>query len=156
MHILVLGVGQSLRGDDSAGLAAVRMWQTHYPLTAQQVQVDLSELPGLSLLDRLVDIQAAVLVDAVHASAAPGTLYCLGLDELSSFTTDAQSAHGWGIAETLLLGRSLYPGLAQCRLTLIGLVGVHFDLGAGLSPALQSALPQAAALIEKKVHGLLD
>ena len=156
MKIALIGIGQSLRGDDAAGLAAVRLWQAQYPQTVRKVQVELFELPGLGLLDRLEGLQAAVLMDAVHSAAAPGSLYRLDPDELAAFTTGAQSAHGWGVAETLALGRSLYPALAQCRLTLIGIVGEQFDLGAGLSPAIQSALVPAAALIEKEVQALLQ
>jgi hydrogenase maturation protease len=155
MNILVLGIGQSLRGDDASGLEAVRIWRGKYPQTAQKVRVELSEVPGLSLLDRLNSMDAAILVDALHASAAPGTLYRLGPDELASFTTDTQSGHGWGVAETLALGRSLYPALAQNRITLIGIVGAQFDLGADLSPAVQVALLDVIVLIEKEIQGLL-
>jgi hydrogenase maturation protease len=95
-------------------------------------------------------------VDALHTAATPGTLYRLGPEELAAFTTDAQSAHGWGVAETLALGQSLYPRLSQVRITLVGIVGDQFTLGAGLSPAIQAALPEAAALIETEVQGLLD
>jgi hydrogenase maturation protease len=156
MQILVLGLGQSLRGDDAAGLEAVRLWQVQYPQTALKVQTELTELPGLGLLDRLDGMQAAILVDALRAPEAPGTLYCLGPDELAAFSADTQSSHGWGVAETLLLGLSLLPGLVDCRISLIGIVGYQFDLGAGLSPAVQAALVQAAALIEKDVQDLLD
>jgi hydrogenase maturation protease len=156
MNILVLGIGQSLRGDDAAGLAAVHLWLECYPQTVQEVQAELSELPGLGLLDRLEGMDAAILVDALHTAATPGTLYRLGPEELAAFTTDAQSAHGWGVAETLALGQSLYPRLSQVRITLVGIVGDQFTLGAGLSPAIQAALPEAAALIETEVQGLLD
>jgi hydrogenase maturation protease len=155
ISILVLGIGQSLRGDDDAGLEAVRLWQERYPETARRVQVELSELPGLSLLDRLVGMDAAILVDAVHSSAKPGTLYRLGPDDLASFTPDAGSAHGWGVAETLQLGRKLYPSLVGCRITLIGIVGGKFEMGAGLSPQVQEALMEAATKIEKEVQGIL-
>lgn len=156
MTILILGIGQSLRGDDAAGLEAVRLWRHLYPQTAQRVQVELSELPGLGLFDLLEGKQAAVLVDALQTTAAPGTLHRLGPDELASFTMDAQSAHGWGVAETLALGRSLYPWLAECRISLIGIAGKDFGMGMGLSPAVQAALPDAAALIEQEVRDILN
>jgi hydrogenase maturation protease len=156
MNILILGIGQSLRGDDAAGLEAVRLWQQTYIETPQKVQVELCELPGLALLDRLDGMDAAILVDALQTNSIPGALHRLGPDELAAFTLDSQSAHGWGVAETLALGRSLYPWLAQCRITLIGIAGRGFEMGAGLSPAVQAALPEAAALIEKEVLGLLD
>jgi hydrogenase maturation protease len=154
MKLLVLGIGQSLRGDDAAGLEAVRLWQHLYPQTAQKVQVELCELPGLALLDLLEGFQAAVLVDALQTAAQAGTLLRLGPDELAAFTLDSQSAHGWGVAETLALGGSLYPWLAQCRITLIGIAGSAFGMGAALSPAVQTCLPEAAALIEQEVQAL--
>jgi hydrogenase maturation protease len=156
MNMLVLGIGQSLRGDDAAGLEAVRLWQKTYPQTAQKVQVELSELPGLGLLDRLDGMDAAVLVDALHTSEAPGTLQRLGPDELAAFSTDARSAHGWGVAESLALGRSLEARLARCRISLIGIAGSRFGLGMELDPAVQAALPQAAAMIETEVQGWLE
>ena len=155
MEIIVIGLGQSLRGDDAAGLDAVRLWQEQYPLTAQKVQVRLSELPGLALLDLFDSMDVAILVDAVQGAGIPGSLHRLGPDELASFTAGAQSAHGLGVAETLALGRSLYPQLAHCRLTLIGIVGEQFTMGTGLSRAVQAALRGAAVRIEKEIQDLL-
>jgi hydrogenase maturation protease len=154
--ITIIGIGQSLRGDDAAGLEAVRLWREKYPQTASRLRVELSELPGLGLLDLLEGAEMAVLVDALQADAAPGTLIRLGPDELASFGPDARSAHGWGVAETLRLGRSLNPSLAQCRVTLIGIVGEDFAPGAGLSPEVRLALEQAADLIETEIHPLVS
>jgi hydrogenase maturation protease len=155
MNILILGIGQSLRGDDAAGLEAVRLWQTQHPDSAAQVQVELSELPGLALLNLLEGMDAAILVDAVQSSATTGTLIRLGPDELASFTSEAGCAHCWGVAETLQLGRSLYPSLADCRISLIGIEAGPMDMGADLSPQVQAALIGAATMIEKEVQGLL-
>jgi hydrogenase maturation protease len=155
MNILVLGIGQSFRGDDAAGLEATRMWQETHPHTAGQVRVEISELPELGLLDLLRDIEAAILVDAVQADSPAGTVIRIGPDELASFTPDAQSAHGWGVAETLNLGRSLYPNLMQIRMTLIGIVGQDFALGSPISPPIREALASAVEQIEVEVQRLL-
>lgn len=154
-HTIVIGIGQSLRGDDAAGLEAVRLWREKYPAMARAVRVETSELPGLGLLDLLDGMQAAVLVDALHASAPAGTLVRVGPDELAAFTPETHSAHGWGVAETLQLGRSLDPSLAGCRITLIGIVGENYDLGAGLSPGVRAALAAAAGAIEDEVRSLI-
>ncbi len=155
MRILVLGLGQSLRGDDAAGLEAVRRWQEKYPQTAKLVRVETSELPGLGLLDLLNGVDAAILVDAVQSAAPAGTLLRVGPDDLASFAPDAQSAHGWGVAETLQLGRSIYPWLEAVHVTLIGIVGEQFEIGAGLSPRVRAALDGAAAMIESEVRSLI-
>jgi len=155
MNILILGIGQSLRGDDAAGLEAVKLWQAQHPDSVTQVQVELSELSGLDLLDLLEGMDAAILVDAVQSSACAGTVIRIGADELASFTPGSGSAHGWGVAETLEMGRSLYPSLADCRISLIGIEAGPMDMGADLSPQVQAALIGAATMIEKEVQDLL-
>ncbi len=155
MNILILGIGQSLRRDDAAGLEVVRLWQARHPDSASQVQVELSELPDLALLDLLEGMDAAILVDMVQSSASAGTVIRLGPDELTSFTPDARSAHGWGVTETLRLGRSLVPSLAKCRVTLIGITGKDFSVGVGLSHEVRTALEAAAELVEREFQGCL-
>ena len=155
MNILVLGIGQSLRGDDAAGLESVRLWQQRYPLSASRVRLETDELPGLDLLDLLVGMNVAVIVDAVQSKAPAGTVMRLGAEELASFEPEAGFAHGWGVAETLRLGISLYPGLASCRVTLVGIVGSQFDLGVGISLDVRKVLPKAADMIEYEVVGWL-
>jgi len=155
MNILILGIGQSLRGDDAAGLEAVRLWREKFPETAGTVRVELSELPGLALLDLLEGMDAAIIVDAIQSSASNGTVICLTPDELAGFTPETGSAHGWGVAETLQLGRSLHPSLAKCRVTLIGIAGGQFGMGAGLSPEVREALAKAVDVLENEVRSLL-
>ena len=152
MNIIVIGIGQSLRGDDAAGLETVRLWQRQYPEQAARVHVELSELPGLGLLDLLDGMQAALLVDAVRSEAPAGILLRLGPDELAGFTPGSGSAHGWGVAETLQLGLSLTPALAKCRVTLIGIAGENFTLGAPLSPGVRLALADAVEMLEREVR----
>jgi hydrogenase maturation protease len=156
MKIIVLGIGQSLRGDDAAGLEAVHLWQTEHPGSAAQVQVELFELPGLALLDLLEEKDAAIIVDAVHATSSKGDVIRLGPDELAAFTPETGSAHGWGVAETLQIGRSIHPSLAKCKVTLIGISGLQFKLGAGLSPEVSSAIKKAVDAIEMEIQSCLE
>ena len=147
---LVLGIGQSLRGDDGAGLAAVKHWQSLFP--ARPLDPDLRagslELPGLALLDFLAGIDQALLVDAVRSGAASGTLHWLGEANLSGFCLGSGSAHGWGVAETLALGRQLHPEKMPSQLTVLGIEAGELDLGEGLSPEVASVMDEAALLIE--------
>jgi hydrogenase maturation protease len=152
MNILVLGIGQSLRRDDSAGLEVVRIWQAQYPLTAEKVKVETTELPGLALLDSLFLVDAAILVDAVQSSAPLGTVICLGTHELSSFTNNSAPSHGWGVAETLHLGISLYPSLAKSQITLLGIVARDFGMGEGLSLEVHAAIPKVVEMVESEIQ----
>jgi hydrogenase maturation protease len=157
-RITLIGIGQSLRGDDAAGLEAVRLWRERFPETAarSEIRVETSELPGLNLLDLLQGVEAALLVDALQDDSAPaGTLVRLSPEELAAFVPGSGSAHGWGAAETLQLGRLVDPSLAECRIILIGIVGDGFELGAGLSPRVRQALDPAAERIEAELQALL-
>lgn len=157
MKIAVIGIGQSLRGDDAVGLEAVRQWREKYPETANRsdVQVDVSELPGLALLDLLDGSEAAILVDAVRCYSAPGTIHTLHPEQLSAFTTDAKSAHGWGVAETLQLDRMLNPTREVIPIQMIGVEVDQMQMGIGLSETVEQALPRVCEAIQIEVQTLL-
>jgi hydrogenase maturation protease len=157
MKIAVIGVGQSLRGDDGAGLEAVRHWQEKYPETSgrPEVHVELSELPGLELLNLLGAVEAAVLVDAIHGTSAPGRIQRLSLEELSAFSSASGSAHGWGVAETIRLDRQLNPEGQGTVIRFVGIEEEQMNLGEPLSPAVRRALPMAGEVIEAEINELL-
>ena len=157
MRVTVLGIGQTMRGDDAAGIAAVRLWQQSFPQTAERPEliVEYVELPGLSLLDLLDGFDAAVLVDAVLGAGVPGTIHRLGPDGLAAFTSGTQSAHGWGVAETLALARQVKPDLALIPIRLVGIAAAQIQLGAALTEAVARALPAACEAIEAEVRTLL-
>lgn len=158
IRITVIGVGQTLRGDDAAGIEAVRRWEQAYTESASRpnVRVQYSELPGLSLLDLLEGFNVAVIVDAVEGMSHPGRVHKLGLHELESFPSGAKSAHGWGVAETLKLGQQLGMIPPQCRIRLVGIEAEQIGMGSPLSPAVEQALPAACEAIETEVKQALS
>jgi hydrogenase maturation protease len=151
--IQVIGIGQSLRGDDAAGLEAVRLWlETCQSMHGHSnVQVELAETPGIDLLNLLEGSNYAILVDAVHSGSQPGTIHELTEDQLASFSDGSGSAHGWGVAETLSLGRQLLTSSMPAKLVLIGIEAGQLGLGGALSPEVRSSLPKVTRLIEQYV-----
>ncbi len=155
--IKIIGIGQSMRGDDAAGLFAVRFWieKFHPEILHPEVQVELAELPGIGLLNLLEGVHFAILVDAVHTGASPGTIHSLTEDQLESFCSGSGSAHGWGVAETLSLGRQLAPASLPPDLLLIGIEVGQLDLGETLSPEVYHSLPEVARQIDYHVSTAL-
>jgi hydrogenase maturation protease len=155
--IKVIGIGQTMRGDDAAGIRAVQYWQAAYPKSSQQpnVQVLIEELPGLALLDMLVGASFVVIADAVRSNVDPGTIHHLEITDLATFKPGLSSAHGWGLAETLaligILGLSNMPE----QISLVGIEAGDLNMGLTLSPPVTESLAQAAALIESLVTGVL-
>lgn len=157
-HLVVVGLGQALRGDDVAGLEAVRLWERTFPATAThpQVRIEYAESPGLTLLSLLEGATAALLVDAVQSGSAPaGTVHLLSEADLPAFLQGAASAHGWGVAETLALARQADLADLPVQIVLLGVEMAQAEVGAGLSPAVQEALPAVALEIEKYVRAWL-
>ena len=85
----------------------------------------------------------------------PGTVHRLTEDQLESFSAGSGSAHGWGVAETLSLGRQLTPANLPAELILIGIEAGQLNLGEALSPEVESSLPEVARLIEQYISTAL-
>ena len=157
MNILIIGVGQTMRGDDGAGPAAVKAWVERYPQTLSTIQIrtEIEELPGLSLLSLLQGSDAAIIVDAVQSNNKPGTLHLIQDDTQFLSHEKAQSAHNLGVQETLALARLLRLDDLPELITIIGIEVENVALGENLSINVQNAIPKAADLIENKLQSLI-
>ncbi len=109
----------------------------------------------MALLDLLQGVKAAIIVDAVAGDGFGGAVREIDLVELESFSPGSKSAHGWGVAETLRLGRMLMPGLQDTEMCVIGIETAGYALGDGLSPSVRQALSQASGVIQRQVERAL-
>jgi hydrogenase maturation protease len=157
--LIIIGIGQTMRGDDSVGMCVVKDWEQQYPETAAHVLVSISfqPLPGLGLLDQLSGYETAILVDAVLGGPriSPGSLLYLGPEDLASFTRGTGSAHGWGVAESLKLAETLKRKDIPEQITILGVGGQQVDIGADLSPEVADALPDAVEALNRLVQNWL-
>ncbi len=150
MKISVIGIGQSLRGDDGIGPEAVHRWSQDRPPISPDPRVEtvFLETPGLDLLEYLEDTDAAVLVDAVSSGNIPGTVQVVTSFPETGISSGEKTAHGFGVAETIALARksgSRMPG----RLTLIGIEASEFTMGRGLSEPVRLAIPEVVREIQR-------
>lgn len=154
--IVIIGLGQSFRGDDEAGLTAVRLWADTFPSVRNNpnLQVELAESPGVELLHLIKGAETAILVDAVQSGAEPGTIHLLAESDLGAFLAGSNSAHGWGVAETLALGKHVDPVSLPKQIILIGIEIEQVELGAGLSPTVAAAIPAIVSVIQETVEKL--
>jgi hydrogenase maturation protease len=97
---VVVGVGSPFGGDQAGWAVAARLGDL------AGVRVAALDRPGPALLNTLAGAPAAVIVDAVHSGAAPGTLHRFS-DAAALPTQDPASSHGLGLAEALALGERL-------------------------------------------------
>ena len=143
MRLLIVGCGNSLAGDDSAGIEIVRRLSE---LGDCGCDLRAETAPGVELLDIFPLADVILFVDAVISGGVPSTLYLAPLPskDLQPRALSSLSGHGWGLAETLELAHAL--GRAIPRLFLLGIEAGTLAQGAPRSAAVEQAI---ALVIER-------
>lgn len=136
-NVVVIGIGNQLRGDDGAGLEAARRVRDCELSTS--ITVHLHEGDAVGLLSLWDKADAALLIDAVRSGAPPGTIHRLDASHapLPSPVRQA-SSHTLGIAEAIELARAL--GTLPPTIRVYGIEGGRFEAGAELTIRIASAL----------------
>ena len=149
--VVVIGVGNSLRGDDAAGLEAVRRLRTR---AERAGGVREQEGETLGLIEQWEGATAVVLVDATHSGSPPGTIHRLDASStaLPAQLRSSSSTHAVGIGEAIELARSL--DRLPRRVVLYGVEGRSFGTGAGLSDEVRAAIPALAAAVVSEAREL--
>jgi len=131
---LVLGLGNQLLGDEGVGVhAAEELLSGRLP--SDVVVLDV----GTAVLDALPAMEVAqriVVVDAVRANQAPGTVYRVPFDEMRHPQVIG-SVHGFDLSRVLALsGRADVP-----EVVVIGVEPESIDWSLELSPPVREAMP---------------
>jgi hydrogenase maturation protease len=144
--LLILGLGNVLLEDDGVGSAAIALLHDRFEPPTRVRVFDGGTL-GLSLLPYLQMSDAVILVDAVRADGAPGTLVRLDGDDVAPAVATRLSPHQVGVAD--LLDGARWLGRYPARVVLVGLVPASMELSVGLSPLVRASLSE---LVEQTVR----
>jgi len=149
-HILVLGIGNVLMGDEGVGVHVVRELERG-TLPAGAVCLD-GGTGGFTLLEPLEAAERVVLVDATVDGAAPGTLHRLR-PRFASDYPPTLTAHDIGLKDLLdafhLLGER--PDVTLFAISIAPPAGLDTDL----TPELAARVPDIAARVRDEVWRLL-
>jgi len=153
---VVIGVGNSLRGDDGVGLAvtealaALANSDRHEHLRGDTVEVVASDGEPTRLLELWRDRRLAIVIDAVVTGTTPGTLHVIdAATETLPRPLRGQSSHHAGLAEAVTLGRTLER--MPDALTVAGVEPGDMKLGRTLSPAVLAAVPPLALRVSDMI-----
>jgi hydrogenase maturation protease len=135
VNVTVIGVGNSYRRDDGAGLAVAKQVRAR----ESGVRVEACEQEPSRLIDAWAAADVAVVVDAVSSGAAPGTVHRF---DASAAAVPASvfrgSTHALGVGEVIEVARAL--GRLPARVLVYGIEGEEFTAGRGLTPAVAAAV----------------
>lgn len=143
---LVIGLGNPILGDDGVGWRVaenVQRW-----IEGSGVDVDCFALGGLSLMERMIGYDRAIVIDAVATGQTPGAVSCIQLDELPEFSSvHTTSAHDTSLQNALRVGRKMGAHLPET----VMVVGVEaerlYDFSEDLPPAVAAAVPRAVQMV---------
>ena len=141
-RVLVIGVGNTLRGDDGVGVAVARS------LAGQTLPDGVCVLEGgtegLNLLFEMEHAGRVILIDAADMGKAPGEVSVIDGKLLDgSIKGSFSSVHGMGIAEVLAVGRAIGVDPA---VTIVAIQPDHLGPTEGLSAALEPRVPEYVRL----------
>ncbi|UCG63175.1 MAG: hydrogenase maturation protease [Candidatus Zixiibacteriota bacterium] len=145
---LVIGIGNEYRGDDAVGLYILRKLAGLAP-----GKCVLKESPGeaVHLINTWEGYRNVILVDAVRASSAAGTVH--RIDAIRQKLPDNwvhHSAHTVSLPEAISLARTLR--VMPDSLTIYGIEGTNFEPGSRISQVVKKAaddlIPEILARIE--------
>jgi hydrogenase maturation protease len=142
---LVVGLGNPILGDDGIGWRVAQEVQEQAP----GVEVAYLALGGLSLMERLVGYDRAIIIDAIQTvERCIGTVYTFPLSALPDRSAGhTTAAHDTSLQTALELGRQMGAQLPQ-SITVVAIEAERvFDFSEELTPAVEAAIPDAAAAV---------
>ncbi len=149
-HLVLIGIGNEYRGDDAVGLVVARRLKAELGPRATVLE---SDGEATRLIEAWAGADTVILVDAVSSGEAPGTLHRLDARVRpipASFRSP--STHAPGLAEAIELARAL--NRLPRRLIVYGIEGKRFEVGSGLSPAVEKAVPKLVERLVQEVRAM--
>lgn len=148
--VLVVGVGNSNRGDDAVGIVVAKRLSE---LWGGGVTVLEHDGEGTGLMETWAGRDTVILVDAVSSGGTPGTVHRIDARKTPiPIGLFPHSSHAFGVAEAVELGRAL--GRLPPRLLVYGVVGERFASGNGLTGAVEAAVREVVGFIVRDVQAV--
>ncbi len=158
MKTLVLGLGNPLLGDDGVGWRVAEACATHLRRLrseakgqgASHIEVDFHAGGGLSLMERLVGYDRAIIIDAMTTNQKPqGSVSCFRLEDLPYVAAShLASAHETTLQTALQVGRTLNAALPSEIIIVAVETQAAYDFNEELSPVVASAVRQAFQFVQ--------
>ena len=152
MKTLVVGLGNPILGDDGVGwkvAQAVEAQLSDLQLPTSNIEVDCVALGGLSLMERMVGYERAIVIDSIGSGQhALGEVYHFDLDDLYDPSAGHTTAvHDMSLMTALKMGRSMGADLPK-QITVVAVESPYtYDFTEELTPPVAAAVPVAAQTV---------
>ena len=146
-RVVVIGVGNSFRCDDAAGLEVARRLGS---VSGAEIHSREGDLAGLA--DLWDGASSVIVVDSASSpDTPPGTIHRFDAVASSLPTGLLSSTHAFGVAEAIELARAL--GRLPASLTVYAIEGARFEVGQDLSPEVEVAIDKLSRELARQAAG---
>lgn len=143
-HTVVIGLGNTLMGDDGLGVAAVARLSDEWILPPN-VELVFGDNWGLALLPAIEDAGRVLLVDAIDAGVAPGSDVRIERNALPRYFSTKLSPHQVDLREVLALAE--IRGRLPAEIVAIGLQPACISWAQGLSEVVADGLDRLVGCV---------
>ena len=146
-RITVLGVGNTLMGDDGVGVAVVEGLPAR--LLGPQVEVVIGATAGMGLVKYFRTSDVVIVVDAIATQAEPGAIFRFDPDEAGIMNLRSNNIHGMGVPYLVTNARlaGADPDVVVFAVQ-IGDVRPHDRV---LTPGVEAAVPRVREVVLEEV-----
>ena len=148
MKTIVVGLGNPILGDDGVGWKIAEKLEKQLTSHGSQVDVDCVSVGGISLMERLIGYDRAILVDAFISDADIGSVSVMNLEELPNYSAyHITSTHDTSLQNALAFGRAMGAHLPE-TVTIVGIaIKPIREFGEALSPPVEQAVSCAVKIV---------
>ncbi|MFA6001275.1 MAG: hydrogenase maturation protease [Thermoleophilia bacterium] len=149
--VTILGVGNTLMGDDGLGIFVVE------DMDAQSlgpgVNVIVGNTAGMALLKHFLESDVVIVIDAIDAGADAGSIFRFNPDEAGIMNLRSNNIHGMGVPY-LVTNARLMGANPEVIVFAVQVANVMPD-DRHLSPPVEAAVERVRQLVTEEVRGLI-
>jgi len=154
MRTLVLGIGNSILGDDGVGVRVAQAVASK--IKDDSIDVMDVNVDGLNLFDFILGYDRLVVIDAIVTEDGEiGEIYRLKPEQICSPSGSAISPHHYTLASTIEIGNRLFPREIPQDVVVFAINTEDASLiTEEMSPKVREAVPKAVNLVLEEVGSI--
>ena len=148
--ILVIGIGNEFRGDDSVGLIIADKLEEK---SRGSFEIRRESGEGAGLLETWRGYDKVIVIDATHSNSRVGKIHRFDIEdiELPERIFGSYTTHAFGLAEAIKMGKALLT--LPPALIIFGIEGKSYAMGSKLSTEVETAIDQAVKAVLEEING---
>jgi len=151
MRTLILGIGNSILGDDGIGVHVAQ--EVARIIKDENIDVRDVSVDGLNLFDFIIGYDKLVVIDAIVTDDGEiGEIYRLKPEYVCDPSRSAISPHHFNLATTLEIGKRLFPNKMPEEVIVFA-VGTQeaATVTEEMTGKVKKAIPQAVSLVLEEI-----